>query len=558
MDKKTVAIFLIILLAACGRFISLGDHDLHPWDEPFYALRARAAAEDGAWLDQNDYCPHRMVNACYPPLFVWLTGAAMKVLGPTELAARLWAAVFGVGTVGVVFLFARRLFDDKAALFAAGALAVLPYFTSVSRMGQFDVPVAFFLTLTFWLWVEYLRTGRRSAAAATAVSFGLCLLTKIAVGFAFPVAAFSALIVMSIASREFRFRRFAVLALVTGAGIALALPWHIYMYAVHGGYFLRHFLGYAVFYSGEGLSPPSSPWGYLFYANYAVIFMAGLTPFLILSATRLLRERGTWVARQDRLILIAWAVLSLVVLTLMSVRREVYLVPVLPALCILAGPALASFGRGRARRGGVAAVAAAAVLAALWADNTFLRTPVLTLFRGDGFGVIADWYPVIVVIAAAAIAGILCFLAYRRFKKATVVVLLVLVLGHLGVGSVCVLGTGETDWQPLKPVLEECEYPGVVYVSEEDTPTHLFYLHRLLPGFGGAERVFINPSRGEVDTRKVAYKYRRGYLVILDKEAAPGPIDAVVSRLNDFGPPSAESERFILFADRALGSPGSD
>jgi hypothetical protein len=325
------------------------------------------------------------------------------------------------------------------------------------------------------------------------------------------------------------------------------------MYAAHGNYFLRHFLGYAVFYSGEGLSPPPSPWGYLYYVNYGVVFLAGLTPFLLLSATRLLRERKTWVARQDRLILITWAVLSLAVLTLMSVRREVYLVPVLPALCILAGPALASFVRARARGVGVAVVAATALLAALWADNASVRAPALALVQGDGFGVIAGWYPVLVVAAAGATAGILCFLAYRRFKKATVVTLLVLVLGHLGVGSVCVLPDGETDWQPLKPVLEEYEYPGVVYVSEEATPTHLFYLHRLLPGFGGAERVFLNPLNAEVDTAKVAYKYRQGYIVIIDREAAKGPTEAVIACLGEFGPPGAVSERFVMYAGGASG-----
>jgi len=477
----------------------------------------------------------------------------MKVLGPTELAARLYAAIFGVGTVCIVFLFARRLFDDTAALFAAGSLAALPYFTSVSRMGQFDVPVAFFLALTFWLWVEYIRTGRQLLAAATGIAFGLCLLTKIAVGFAFPVAAFSALIALSIASREFQFRRFAVLALIIGAGVALALPWHIYMYAVHGSYFLRHFLGYAVFYSGEGLSPPASPWGYLFYANYGVVFMAGLTPFLILSATRLLRERKMWVARQDRLILIVWAVLSLLVLTLMSVRREVYLVPVLPALCILAGAGLASFARGRASWTGAAVLTATAVLAALWAVDTSARALVLALVQGDGFGVIAAWYPFLIVAVAAAAAGVLCFLAYRRFKKATVVTLLVLVLGHLGVGSVCVLPEGKTDWQPLKPVLEGHEYPGVVYVSEEDTPTHLFYLHRILPGFGGAERIFLNPLNAEVDTAKVAYKYRRGYIVIVDREAAKGPTEAVIAHLDEFGPRAVVSKRFVMYASGASG-----
>jgi 4-amino-4-deoxy-L-arabinose transferase-like glycosyltransferase len=87
---------LIVLASAVG-LVTLGRYDLRPWDEPFYALRARAVAEDDAWLDQNDYCPHRMANACYPPLFVWLAGATMKVLGPGEFAARLAAGLERIG-----------------------------------------------------------------------------------------------------------------------------------------------------------------------------------------------------------------------------------------------------------------------------------------------------------------------------------------------------------------------------------------------------------------------------------------------------------------------------
>jgi 4-amino-4-deoxy-L-arabinose transferase-like glycosyltransferase len=96
LSKHAIILLLIVLASAVG-LVTLGRYDLRPWDEPFYALRARAVAEDDAWLDQNDYCPHRMANACYPPLFVWLAGATMKVLGPGEFAARLAAGLERIG-----------------------------------------------------------------------------------------------------------------------------------------------------------------------------------------------------------------------------------------------------------------------------------------------------------------------------------------------------------------------------------------------------------------------------------------------------------------------------
>ncbi|NIT35857.1 MAG: phospholipid carrier-dependent glycosyltransferase, partial [candidate division Zixibacteria bacterium] len=240
MDKYKRILLLIVLASALG-LVTLGRYDLRPWDEPFYALRARAVAEKNAWLDQNDFCPNRMANACYPPLFVWLAGATMKVLGPTEFAARLWATLLGLAAIPVTFLLARRLAGDVAGLFAAGALAALPNFVRASRMAQFDAPVAFFVLLTFWLWVEYYKNRRWLTAVLCGVAFGLALMTKIAVPFVFVAAAAATIAVNAGGARASRARDAGALALAAAVGLAVAAPWHVYMYVKHGSYFLEHF-----------------------------------------------------------------------------------------------------------------------------------------------------------------------------------------------------------------------------------------------------------------------------------------------------------------------------
>jgi len=279
LDKYKTILLLIILASALG-LVTLGRYDLRPWDEPFYALRARAVAEAGAWLDQNDYCPNRMANACYPPLFVWLAGATMKVLGPTEFAARLWATLLGLASIPITFLLARRLAGDKAGLFAAGALAALPNFVRASRMAQFDAPVAFFVLLTFWLWVEYYKSRRLGTAVLCGVAFGLALMTKIAVPFVFVAAAAATIAINAGGTQASRARDAGALALVVAAGLAVAAPWHVYMYVKHGSYFLEHYVGYMVLYQGPGIAaqikPAASPLRFLFYYNSTVIFLKGV------------------------------------------------------------------------------------------------------------------------------------------------------------------------------------------------------------------------------------------------------------------------------------------
>ena len=137
MGKHAKILILIVLASALG-VVTLGRYDLRPWDEPFYALRARAAAEDNAWLDQNDYCPNRMANACYPPLFVWLAGAS--VCG----GAALW----------LVYRLLRRAAVLKA-------LRGIRSDTRATTVVEFPFALLVLIVLTLLTWqLGYLLAGR--------------------------------------------------------------------------------------------------------------------------------------------------------------------------------------------------------------------------------------------------------------------------------------------------------------------------------------------------------------------------------------------------------------
>ncbi len=527
----------------------MGRYDLRPWDEPFYALRARAVAEDNAWLDQNDYCPHRMANACYPPLFVWLAGATMKLFGPNEFAARLWAALLGLAAIPVAYLLGTRLYGRTAGLYAAGALAALPNFVRVSRMAQFDAPVAFFVLLTFWLWVEYYRNRRWLTAVLCGLAFGLALMTKIAVPFVFVAAAAAA--VLSPSGRPNRMRDVGALALAAGIGLAVAAPWHVYMYAKHGDYFLEHYAGYVMLYRGDGIAPQiqpgESPLRFLFYYNSAVTFLKGVAPFFFLGLAALLASKDTWRDRPDRLVVALWVVLSLVVLMVVRFKREIYLTPVLAPMCVVAGGWLAKFGRRKIGNVGAAVLAGAALFAGAWADSSRVRGPFvgwITPEFAEGNG---GWLLTVAVAAAATALAFAFYFWYRRAPKAAAAILLVAVYVQLASGAVGQFVYGRRDWQPLKGHLEDVHYPGVVMVTADETPTHLFYLHRLMPGFGGAERLMLNPAWTRVDPAYVEERYREGYLVLLDKETRPGLAARLAAGLENSGGSRVESSRYILF-----------
>jgi len=548
LDKHIRILLLIILASALG-LVTLGRYDLRPWDEPFYALRARAAAEDDAWLDQNDYCPNRMANACYPPLFVWLAGATMKVLGPNEFAARLWAALLGLAAIPIAYLLGTRLYGRTAGLYAAGALAALPGFVRVSRMAQFDAPVAFFVLLTFWLWVEYYRNRRWLTAVLCGFALGLALMTKIAVPFVFVAAAAAA--VLTPGGGPNRARDVGALALVVGVGLAVAAPWHVYMYAKHGDYFLEHYAGYVLLYRGDGIAaqikPATSPLRFLFYYNSTVIFLKGVAPFFFAGLVALLASKDNWRNRPDRLAVVLWVVLSLAVLMVVRFKREIYLAAILAPMCVIAGGWLAKFGRAQVGKVGAAVLAGTALFAGGWADSSRVRGPFVAWItpefaRGNG-----GWVLTAAAAAAATALAFAFYFWYRRAPKAAAATLLVAIYVQLATGAVGQLVYGRRDWQPLKGRLEDARYAGVVMVTADELPTHLFYFHRLMPGFGGAERLMLNPTWTRVDPAYLEEHYREGYLILLDKETRPELAARLAAGLERSGGSRVESGRYILF-----------
>src|ERR671939_1094138 len=108
--------WMAILTAAVGLFLlyffRLGATPLLDPDEPVYGQIAREMVRSGNWLT-----PHLAGRPWFdkPPLFYWASAAAMALLGPTELAARLPSALAAVLLMALVFAVGQRLFGRRAA-----------------------------------------------------------------------------------------------------------------------------------------------------------------------------------------------------------------------------------------------------------------------------------------------------------------------------------------------------------------------------------------------------------------------------------------------------------
>ena len=169
MRTRTTALAAILAAAAALRLMALGTNPPALFrDEAEKGYTAWSIAKMGGYveLDPHDATPrfHRW------PLFIRTPGAVTSatyqyfdapftgLFGLNEWAIRLPAALAGIAGVGLCFLAANAVTGDRrAALLAAGLLAVSPWHVVFSRWAAQGIFVPLFVSAgvwLFWAWRE--------------------------------------------------------------------------------------------------------------------------------------------------------------------------------------------------------------------------------------------------------------------------------------------------------------------------------------------------------------------------------------------------------------------
>lgn len=124
-----LAAFVVLVL-----FAGLASKQVHG-TAALYASLARSIADSG---DPLGVFTGPEAYLLKPPLLIWLTAAAVELLGPTSAAATLATRASGVLLVLLTFLLARRLFGFTAAWCAALVLATNSTFHQFSTSVRMD------------------------------------------------------------------------------------------------------------------------------------------------------------------------------------------------------------------------------------------------------------------------------------------------------------------------------------------------------------------------------------------------------------------------------------
>ena len=333
----------LLLLAALTFFAGLGRGAITDSDEAFYAESAREMVASGDWLTPYYNYEPRFQK---PVLYYWLTAATYQVFGPTEFAARFWAAVAGLGLVLVTAACGRRWYDESTGLLAGAIVATNFGYFSIGRMALPDLPLTFCITLAIWAALVstlefHLRASRYGGQAErsprvfvllAALGLGLGFLMKGPVGVIIPL-----LVIIPVLAIERRSIALTPSDLVLGfiVMMAVAVPWYVLMWMRHGNDYLQSFFVGDNFerFATDRFNDPRPWWFYL------PVVAGGLLPWTPLALTWLGPIVGFITRRRDistvELRLILWALLPLVFYTLSVGKQPRYVLPVLPPLAVL-------------------------------------------------------------------------------------------------------------------------------------------------------------------------------------------------------------------------------
>ena len=317
---------LLLLAAVLALGFDLGGYPLFDPDEGRNAEVAREMAET------NDFVLPHLDGLPYldkPIVYFAVAAVTMKVLGPTETAARLPALLFTIATLVVVVRFARRRWSPDTGWLAGLALATMPLVLAYARTTIFDSALAFCTTLAILAFWE-----DRPLLAWAAI--GLGCITKGPVAILIPLATLVPFVLLT--GRPLR-RLFPLAGI--GVFLVVALPWFLAVSARIPEFPHYVFVRETFERVATTRFHRTAPFWY-----YLPIVPIAAFPWIVPALARWRNWRWAWLARrvnpraQETVLLACWVLGPLLFFTLNKSKLPQYMLPLMPPFAIAAARVL--------------------------------------------------------------------------------------------------------------------------------------------------------------------------------------------------------------------------
>jgi 4-amino-4-deoxy-L-arabinose transferase-like glycosyltransferase len=329
--RDAVAVLVLVGLCLALYFFRLGGTPLLDQDEGMHATTSKEMIQTGDWVTprfngENFYDK--------PALFNWFVAACFVVLGFTEFAARLPAAVLGLGTVLVTYALGRKMFGRGAGLLAAAILCTAGEFVVLSRIVVHDISLTFAQTLTlasFYCALTAKGGTRKRWLLLFYASAALAVLAKGPIGLLVPALVIGLFLLLT--------RRWDLIrqTLLCPWGIlifaVIACPWYVAMSLEHEDYFRSFFLEKNLG-SFLGTGKPAHPRPVYYYVG---VLFGGFFPWSCFLPMALVHTIGP-PGRKDRqalLFQLIWLGAIFVFFSAATSKLSSYILPLFPAAALL-------------------------------------------------------------------------------------------------------------------------------------------------------------------------------------------------------------------------------
>jgi 4-amino-4-deoxy-L-arabinose transferase-like glycosyltransferase len=350
-EKKQLFWFLVLafFLLAAG----YGLREPWPSDEPRFVLVAKQMVESGNYL-----FPHRGIELYpdKPPFFFWVLAACYKVIGSWRWSFLLPSLLSGMTVLYLTYDLARRLWNPRAGLWAAAAVLFSVQFVYQFKRAQIDPVLVLFTTIALYGFIRHLLLRPHWHWFYAGCFFaGLGIITK-GVGF-LPLLIFIPYIAL-------RFGEADGLAAQTDANawrwfggvlffliaIAIWLAPLLWTVSQNGSVEQHAYLNDILF--RQTAKRYADPWGHhepfwyfseiilLFWLPFSLAFFWLWKPWW-----QSLRTKDAKV-----ILPLAWAVIVVLFFSISSGKRDMYILPALPAFALAAAPFMQALSERRSFR----------------------------------------------------------------------------------------------------------------------------------------------------------------------------------------------------------------
>jgi len=339
------AALLVLLLFAALWFGNLDYRKLVRPDEGRYSEIPREMAVTADWLTP------RLNGIKYfekPPLQYWATAAAYKVFGEHEWTVRAWPALTGFACVLMIVVMGAAVFGRAAGTYAGVVLASAMGYMFVAHIATLDMGFTLFMTLAMGGLLLGLseRTPERQRTwwiYAAWAGMALAVLSKGLAGIVLPLLVLGLHAVIE--------RDFSIVKRVRPISggllfLAIAAPWFVAVSIANpefpSFFFIHeHFARFLT-----KVHKRSAPWWY-----FAPILALGILPWLLTTLqafTAAWRRNAAQPFRETRFLAL-WAAAIFIFFSASNSKLPSYILPIFPAVALLAGAYLATVASARLR-----------------------------------------------------------------------------------------------------------------------------------------------------------------------------------------------------------------